>query len=45
MIGIIDIDLPLEEETDSLFGGPVMRKSSIKQSQFIDDDILYLVAS
>ncbi len=42
MIGIIDIDLPMEED---IFGGPAMRKSSIKQSQFIDDDILYLVAS
>jgi hypothetical protein len=44
MIGIIDVDLPLEEPEDNL-GVSKTRKNSIKQSQQIDDNILYQVAS
>jgi len=31
MIGIIDIDLP-DDEHEGIFGEPIIRKSSIKQS-------------
>jgi Ig-like domain from next to BRCA1 gene len=40
LIGIIDVDLPLEEQDESR-----PRKNSIKQSQQIDANILYQVAS
>ena len=45
MIGIIDVDLPLEDEIDNddIFcrNPKKERKNSIKQSQMINDEVLY----
>lgn len=46
MIVIIDVDLPIEDESPPKGkDGKAVRKNSIKQSQQIDDDVLYQVAS